>query len=419
MFEDSFPSSELVEVAHAGDVAGAIAAACAAQRPIYPVGGGTSLGLGAVASERGTILSLGKLNQLIDYPSQDLTITVEAGMTMAELAKHLAAASQRLPIDVGGAEAATVGGVVAANLSGPRRYRFGTMRDYLLGLTAVDGTGKVFSAGGRVVKNAAGYDLTRLMIGSLGTLGVITQVTLMVRPQPAMSAFAAIPLPSLEKADSLLDSLRTSNLEPVALELVAGDRFLEGPNPEAAATLWIGFESSEVEVRWMLDVAAELGRNDGVEVVLKDAPKLVESTWRGLTEHAAIIHPDRRDTTLAVEVTVLPSKTVAVAVRLREVDPQVSLQCRAGNGVLLGQFACEPDRTNQLVTEIRTAATELGGFAIVTAYPPESRLDQQAVWGPPGHEMRVMQRIKQQFDPEGILNPGRFVFDRPSANVHS
>lgn len=417
MLEQLFPSSEIIEVDQAADVADIVSAACGQRRPLYPVGGGTSLGLGAVADESGAVLSLGKLNRLIDYPSRDLTITVEAGMTVAELAGHLAAENQRLPLDIALAEKATVGGVVAANLSGPRRYRFGTMRDYLLGVNAVDGTGKPFSTGGRVVKNAAGYDLTRLMIGSLGSLGVITQITLMVRPQPAMSAFAVIALSSFEQADSLLESLQANDLEPTALELVANERFDVGPHPDAPVTLWAGFESSEIEVRWMLDRTQELCRKAGVEVALVDDQKLVASCWRALTEQAAVVPEDRRDATLAVEVTVLPSKTVAVAKRLQEIGQNVSLHCRAGNGVLVAQFSCEPDQAADRATEIRAAATEVGGHAVVTAFPIESRLDQQTIWGPPGPEMRVMQRIKQRFDPEGILNPGRFIFERPSANI--
>ena len=417
MLEQLFPSSEIIEVGQAADVADIVSAACGEWRPVYPVGGGTSLGLGAVADESGAVLSLGKLNRLIDYPSRDLTITVEAGMTMAELAGHLAAENQRLPLDIALAETATVGGVVAANLSGPRRYQFGTMRDYLLGVNAVDGTGKTFSTGGRVVKNAAGYDLTRLMIGSLGSLGVITQVTLMVRPQPAMSAFAVMALPSLEQADFLLESLQSNDLEPTALELVANERFDVGPYPDAPVTLWAGFESSEIEVRWMLDRTQELCRKAGVEVALVDDQKFVASCWQALTEQAAVVPEGRRDATLAVEVTVLPSKTVAGVKRLQEIEPKVSLHCRAGNGVLVAQFSCEPDRTADRVKEIRAAAVELGGHAIVAAFPLESTLDQQAIWGPAGPEMRVMQRIKQQFDPEGILNPGRFIFERPSANI--
>jgi len=410
MFDSIFPGSETIQVAHQSEVAEVVAAAYAQQRPIYPVGGATSLGLGAVAGKPGTVLRLAKLNQRVDYPSRDLTITVEAGMKMAELAKCLSAEQQRLPIDVASAESATVGGVVAANLCGPRRYRYGTVRDYLLGLTVVDGTGQSFSTGGRVVKNAAGYDLTRLMIGSLGALGVITQATLMVRPVPEMSAFVVVPLPSLEKAESLLASLRTSELEPAALSLVVGDRLADDPDRGAAATLWIGPESSEIEVRWMLDLASRLCREQGLPAVFIDAPDRVASIWRGLTEHAAV-RPDQRAATLAVELTVLPSRTVAAAVRLHQFDPQGSLLCQAGNGVILAWFSCKPENAGELVTRIRKAAEELGGRVVVTDFPPESRLDRSTIWGPPGPEIRVMQRIKRQFDPEGILNPGRFIFE--------
>ncbi len=420
MFDDFFPSSEINQVAQAAEVADVIAAACAAGQPVYPVGGGTSLGLGAAVEEPGTVLSLGKLNELIDYPSRDLTITVEAGMTMAELAGHLAAENQRLPMDVAHPESATVGGVVAANLSGPRRYRFGTMRDYLLGLTAVDGTGKVFSAGGRVVKNAAGYDLTRLMIGSLGTLGVITQVTLMVRPRPEMSAFAVIPTPSLEKADRLLESLSSAEIEPTAIEFLSSTALLEGSDSEAADAVWVCFEGSEPEVQWMLDIVKRLGREQGMDVDLKDvSPDGADSIWQGLTERSAAAVGERPDSMLGVEVTVLPSKTIKAAACLREIDEDVSLHCRAGNGVLLGRFACGPSHAAELATKIRLSIHDLGGNVVVTAYPPESRLDREMVWGAPGDEMRVMQRVKQQFDPGGILNPGRFIFERPSANVNS
>ena len=419
MLERYFPGSEVLEVAQAGDVADLVAAASAEQRPVYPVGGGTSLGLGVTDNEPGTILSLKKLNGLIDYPSRDLTITVEAGMTLAELAGHLAAEKQRLPIDIAGAESATVGGIVTANLSGPRRYGYGTVRDYLLGVDAVDGTGKTFSAGGRVVKNAAGYDLTRLMIGSLGTLGVITQVTLMVRPQPEMSAFAVMPLSSMERADSLLESVQSNNLEPVAIELVASDRFRAGPHAAATINLWVGFESSELEVRWMLDRVKELCGKAGLEIALIEEADVIASCWRELTEHGAYIGEDRRESTLAVEAVVLPSKTVAAAESLRAIDPSVSLHCRAGNGVVLGQFECKPNDGSELAGKVRGAIAELGGKVVVTEHPFESRLDRQAIWGSPGPEVRVMERIKQRFDPDGILNPGRFVLGRPTANVQS
>ena len=419
MHERLFPASEIVEVARAADVAEVVLAARKAKRPIYPVGGATNLAMGAAVDEAGTILALQKLNRLIDYPSRDLTITVEAGMTLAELSKLLAAQNQRLPVDVGRADAATVGGAVAANLSGPRRCRFGTIRDYLLGVTAVAGTGDVFSAGGRVVKNAAGYDLTRLMVGSMGTLGVMTQVTFMVRPMAERTVFVVVPLPALEKGAMLLDEIAKSEVEPVALELIAGHGNFAMANSEPLA-LWLGFEGCDAEVSWMLDLVHKLGGGLGLSPTRKDVPaEQVEATWLGLAEHASTVSANRIDSTLSLEATVLPSRIVTAALRFREIDENVVLQGRAGNGVLLGRLECEPGRAAELTTTVRNAIDGIGGRVVVTGYPPESRLGQQTIWGIPGPEMRVMQRIKQQFDPEGILNPGRFVFEGPPASVHS
>jgi glycolate oxidase FAD binding subunit len=287
----------------------------------------------------------------------------------------------------------------------------------VLGLAVVDGRGNAFNTGGRVVKNAAGYDLTRLMIGSLGTLGVITQLTLMVRPLPEMSAFAVIPLSTLEQADSLLESLGTSSVEPTAVELTAGCELPEGPDSGTPATLWLGFESPETEVQWMLNEVAGLCRKKGLEAARKEEPEVVDSLWRGLTQQATVLPDDRLQPTLMIEVTTFPSRTVAAMKRLRDLDQDVSLHCHAGNGVLLGRFSCEADGAGPLVAKIREAIDGLGGKVVVTAYPPESRLDGRTVWGPRGDEFRVMQRIKQQFDPEGILNPGRFIFERPNANI--
>ncbi len=131
-------------------------------------------------------------------------------MTVAALARRLAAEGQRLPIDVPQSQRATIGGAVASCLPGPRQFRCGTIRDYVIGLRAVDGGGAEFSAGGRVVKNAAGYDLCRLVTGSLGTLAVVVQVTLMVKPLPETSAILAAALSGWPTAERLLAGLTAS-----------------------------------------------------------------------------------------------------------------------------------------------------------------------------------------------------------------
>src|SRR5207253_9213768 len=124
------------------------------------------------------------LAEVIDYPARDMTITVQAGITLARLQALLATEKQRLPVDVPHPDRATLGGALATNASGPRRLGFGTLRDYVIGMTVVNDEGQEVKAGGRVVKNVAGYDLCKLHVGALGTLGVISQATLKLRPRP-------------------------------------------------------------------------------------------------------------------------------------------------------------------------------------------------------------------------------------------
>ena len=141
------------------------------RRPLIPIGGGTTSPTCSV--ENANEVRLDQLNRVIDFPARDMTITVEAGIRIADLTKILQAENQRLPIDIPQADQATLGGVIASNWSGPRRFGCGTMRDYVIGISAIDATGRQFKSGGRVVKNVAGYDLCKLLVGSHGTLAII------------------------------------------------------------------------------------------------------------------------------------------------------------------------------------------------------------------------------------------------------
>ena len=181
--------------ANAEDVATQVRLAYQQGQAVYAVGGGTSLNYGLAPAQQGHALSMNLLCGVCDYQPNDMTITVEAGITLAGLNKCLAEHRQWLPLDPPEASKATLGGIVATNASGPRRFAHGTVGDYLLGFRAVDGRGELFSGGGRVVKNAAGYNLPRLMTGSLGRLGVMTQLTFMVRPLPTHSALVICDIP--------------------------------------------------------------------------------------------------------------------------------------------------------------------------------------------------------------------------------
>jgi len=410
------PLTETVEPSDRAAVRDAVRDAYGADTPVYPIGGRTCLHYGVRPALPGIGLSLGRLARVVDYPARDLTITVEAGITMADLAAQLAKERQRLPVDVVQSDRATAGGVVATNRAGPRRYRCGTIRDYVIGIQAVDGTGMVFSGGGRVVKNAAGYNLCRLLTGSLGTLGVITQVTFMVKPIPESSAFLACELPDYHTADRLLADLVDGPTLPAAIEFLAGPVWRDDPAVPAAwsssmGRLVVGFEGTEPEVGWMLDQLSSRWSEAGIASPVTVSADRAGPLWHRLTEVLARLPDGEEPDRLTIEIRVLPGATMELVARLREVDPNCSIQAHAGDGVILARLAPDPDQAvGVLGDRIRPAVAAAGGHLVVLSYPRNIELDRSAVWGPPGDGAAVMQAIKDRFDPKGLLNPGRFAY---------
>jgi glycolate oxidase FAD binding subunit len=415
------------------EVAQIVRAAADARTPIYPLGGAAGLRYGALPERCGIGLSLAGLKRVIDYPARDLTITVEAGITLAELAAQLAVERQRLPVDVPLPGKATIGGALATNANGPRRCAYGTLRDYLLGFRAVDGRGTVFNGGGRVVKNAAGYDMCKLIVGSLGTLAVTTQVTLMVRPIPEASAFVCCAVDDCDAAERALAAVTAGGLLPAAVELLAGAHpdlpspacgrggGGEGsPAPSRApsfARILVGFEGPQVEVDWMV---AQLGERwqacsarDINAVTGRDAATL----WQQLADFGMTIANGESDLVAAVNVP--PSAVTAVCRQLRETSAQLSLAAHATSGsIRIAVSGVRPEETAVLVdAKLRPLATAAGGNLVVIAAPAGARLAARDVWGPPPAGAPLMQLLKQQFDPAGILNPGRFLF--PAAQIGS
>lgn len=384
-----------------------------ARQPVYPLGGGTSLGFGLAAKQPGLGLDLKSLNRIVDYPARDMTITVEAGLTVRALAEALAVERQRLPIDVPQAEQATLGGVIATNSSGALRYGHGTIRDYVIGISAVDGRGRPFKGGGRVVKNVAGYDFCKLLTGSLGTLGVITQVTLKIRPMAEKTALVTCDLATVADAEPLLAALIQTQTTPVAIELLAGsawksDAALGELAEGRAARLVVGLEGSAVEVDWMSDALrrewAELGVADSRVVAAGDTPGL----WQRLAEF-----PADAAAPLVLKANVLPAAVAEFVQLLRKIDPHGSVQAHAGNGIVIARFADFPAGkiSAQLIGSLQPAAAKAGGNVIVLSSTYAAELTARAVWGTRRESADLMQAVKREFDPRGILNPGRFVVE--------
>ncbi len=366
---------------------------------IYPQGGHTALDYGGIPRRPGAALDTTALNRVIDYPAADMTITVEAGITLGEIARVLDTEGQRLEIDAPQADRATVGGVFATNATGSRRYGCGRPRDQIIGVGFVTADGKAVKGGGRVVKNVAGYDFPRLLTGSLGTLGVIEHVTLKVRPRPEATAIVFASYANPEAIAHDLDRLNTSSTRPVALDLLNEPAARRLGFESAGWTLVLGFEANAASVTWQVDRAAvELA---GETQALLDGAS--GPSWSGLREF-----PAADDAAISIVAGVRPSEVVRVA---QAIDPGLwMMQAHAGNGIVRAHAAVVDDLATieSDVRQLRSLAEGTGGYLIVVRCPAERKAAIN-VWGNPRRDWAWSERIKAALDPAGVMNPGRFV----------
>ena len=387
---------------------------------LQPVGGRTALHYGELPPSPPVNVDMTGLNKVLDYPARDLTITIEAGIRLEQLDEVLAAENQRLGIDIPQTHRATLGGAIATNTSGPSRYGYGTLRDAVIGITAIDGRGRTYSAGGRVVKNVAGYDLCKLLIGSLGTLGLITEVTLKLRPRLATRAFVVVSSPSVETLDRVLEALNLSAARPVILDLInpravwqmRHDLHEEIPTDEFL--LCIGLEGSLREVEWQSDeVRAEMASiAAGQTHFVRD--EAADRMWSALTEYQA-----SSDDPLTFRASVPPTRTVEFCRHANE--EQISLQAHAGNGIIIGHL---PDtcttaaQAAELVNPLRAMAERSGGSLVIWNCDASWKQDL-SVFGTWRESVRLMQEIQRKLDPAGVLCPERFGWSRAASAVGS
>lgn len=411
---DSLPITETVSPTTQEELASVVKQSFESETTIYPIGGGTSLDFGLPAKKEGLGLSTRQLNRIVDYPARDMTITVESGATMQQLAETLQAESQFLPVDVPRCDQATLGGVIATNWNGPRRFGFGALRDYVIGIRAVDGRGATFKGGGRVVKNVAGYDFCKLLTGSLGTLGIITQVTLKVKPQPYASAVIKCQLPSLEQAEVVLNTLVRTKTTPSMIELLVGPAWDENPlvsggTEDAVAGqvyVLVGLEGTSADVNWMVKKLPEELKGRGIAKRKTTVGDKVVPLIRSLADFPT------GDSPLVVKASVVPSGTTRLIAAAREIDPRCSVQAHAGNGVVIVRFSEVPKDglSRTVVGKLQPIAASHHGHVVVLSNPGRSEMTHQCVWGGHSASLEMMSRVKEEFDPKDLLNPGRFVY---------
>ncbi|HEY8518171.1 MAG TPA: FAD-binding oxidoreductase [Candidatus Binatia bacterium] len=359
-------------------------------------GRGRHLAIGGVPERLDVLLQLDLLNRIREHAAADMTVTVEAGCTLATLAATLAEAGQWLPLDPPAPEETTVGGLIAANLSGPLRASQGTVRDLLLGLRWIAPDGALVAGGGRVVKNVAGYDLPKAHVGALGTLGVIVEATFKLRPRPEREG--AVLLACADAASAVNAALAVRDaVEPGWLEIASGT--VAGVDaPFAVACGFLGVAAEVEDARARARAAAD-GAKAEVAGALDDEPARELRARLGgfaLAPAAAVLR-----------ASTLPNRLADV------LDAQAPCVAHAANGVAR-LVAQNRENAIELVRRLRVPIERAGGALVVERATPDVKhalRELGGVWGDPGDGCELMRRLKAAFDPGRALAPGRFVAD--------
>lgn len=390
-------------------------------KAVVPRGGGTAMALGNHAQACDLVICTTRLNRVLEHEPSDLTVVVEAGITLGALQEELGENGQFLPLDPPLPEKATIGGILSANSSGPIRAQFGAIRDRLIGIKVVNPNGDVTKGGGKVVKNVSGYDMNKVYTGALGTLGIIVEAAFKLAPMSKETRSFLIGCDTLSAAASVAKGLRELGVDPVALQLVGGG-FAVREGYAVALKLGGVREAVERQARMVTDLCVSNGwpaTDDGErfwQILRKGVSGYTVDGGVGGEDYWRLIRDTGRHSgspaTMIVKATCLPSDAVGLFGRMQHIGGEgLSVSCNMVNGIVYGYWLDKEtsvDELNAQVATIRETVTELNGHCVVEACPRDlkERID---VWGLEGPQLDLMKRIKEEFDPNGTLNPGRFV----------
>jgi len=369
---------EVARPTSVGEVVEVLRSAEADGLTVVPVGNGSKTSWAAPPSSCDLLVDTTGLDRIVEHVAGDLIVVAEAGVRLDDLQASLGDAGQLLGVDPPEA-GATLGGVVSANASGPRRLRYGTVRDLLIGTTVVLADGTVAHSGGKVVKNVAGYDLGKLYTGAHGTLGVVVSTTWRLHPVPPARRVVVLDLPDAAEAGPLVAQLARSTLTPAAVELLAT---ASGPGQ-----LVVVFESIAESVRAQAETACTLlGSGSATDEV---------PAGFGLRPGG----PDDVLLRLAHVRSALPQVLAAL-------PAGAPVAASAATGVT---YAAVPGAAAaKTLPRLRAELEPYDGSAVVLRAPADVRSDLDH-WGPVGDALALMTRVKERFDPERRLSPGRFV----------
>ncbi|WZP05930.1 FAD-binding oxidoreductase [Cytobacillus pseudoceanisediminis] len=377
------------------------------------MGSGTKRGFGGLNEKADFLLSLEKYTGIVEHTPGDMTVTVRSGTRFKDLQDYLAKHNQKISLDPFWPENATIGGIIAANESGPKRLGYGSARDAVIGLRTVYPDGKVIRSGGRVVKNVAGYDMNKLFIGSMGTLGVISEITLKLRPIPKCESLVLVSFPAgnLEDIKAFAVKVLDSMIEPVSLELL-NPALSDGLSGINSYTIAMSFEDVESSVRYQeIFVGNMLPKDAKLSISSKEKADLFwDRFYKHIPNGADKELPIQTEASFKVGTVNLDAVRILKDTELLQDKFNVKVESHGGLGHGLSQVTirgAEPDVADAAL-HVRQIAERAGGYAVAKHLPFELR-KKVDVWGNKPSHFFLLQGIKTKVDPNKTVSPNRFI----------
>ena len=391
---------------------------------LVPMGNGTKTGMGGIPKAMDMVLLTNRLNRVTDCDIDNLTLTAESGITLSQVQRQLAKEGKGyfLPLDPPFTDKATLGGIVATNSSGPKRLIYGTARDLIIGIKAVFPNGDVVVSGGKTVKNVSGYDMSKLLIGSFGTLGIICEITFKLLPLPEKEASLLVPFKTLDEANGFVQEITHSQLLPASLETLnalAAKKVKYGlPLPsDGNYVVAIGLEGVDESTERQISEMGNIGKKHGaLEPMALDSEKH-RAFWNALRDFSRDL-VKRYPEYIALKSNFLISKCGQMMGSYEKIANGLGIDCafvsHSGNGILntyvLGnqEGRSKTESMIKFIKKLTSEAAKNEGNLIIESSPPSIKKKVDP-WGKSRSDAVIMRRIKKQIDPRGILNPGRFV----------
>ncbi len=391
---------------------------------IIPRGSGTKMGMGGIPKKIDIILSTSRLNRITDSDCENLTLSAECGITLNEVQKSLAKVGKGyfLPLDPPFTEKATLGGITATNSSGPKRLLYGTARDMMIGTKTVFPNGDIVVSGGKTVKNVSGYDMCKLLIGSYGTLGIICEMTFKLLPLSEKEATLLFSFAKLEEADGFAREMRGSQLIPSSIQIlnsiaVQKMKYSMSMPPNANYLVAIGLEGVAESIERQTSEMSGIGKKHKVLDAVILGPEKHQAFWIAIRDFSNGL-TEKSPNLISLKSNFLISKSGEMMGSYEKITKELGIDCalicHSGNGILYSYILAGKNLRSkiesfiELIGKLTSEAVKNEGNLVVESSPLLIKKNVD-VWGQFRGDYLVVRRLKEQIDPAGILNIGRFV----------